>query len=294
MNFEFSKINLRLQDFINYYKEDLRRDKDLDPNREHNKISEVCRNFDEEEKLYFILLLTHFDNFKTANLFYHELNWASLCLIQKHEIAQLCSSFFEKTRSIGDHRRYFNCLPVKENCKLTKAQYTIEILINYRDVISNFGSQEDFFLTGRDRRFRLLFDRLSQVKHFHTRLPRWDHLERLSYADNYLILPDRLYLEIPTYSGPISGLFYLLSGERNKADINGHNFITKILPNYWNSSVNLASHIPPDASFETIIPILENWLIDNLRIQIPPTEQRATFIYDIESCLCNWQKRKFE
>ena len=49
--------------------EEFNKNKDIDSNRGHFELVKLCKNLDSEEKLFFILLSTHFDNNQTAQDF---------------------------------------------------------------------------------------------------------------------------------------------------------------------------------------------------------------------------------
>ncbi len=289
MRLNFPVVEKRLQRFATFDRKKLSDSRDQDPKREFNRLVEYCSNLEPEEKLFYVLLSTHFDNQTTAQALYEELTWTCLQKCHKTRLMKTCENFFKLHHIIGDHRRNFRCLTSERN-RISKAQYTADLLISYRKIVKEHECQTSFFEVGKNVDFAVLFKRMAQLRYFGGRLPRWDHIERLSYTHNYYVVPDRLYLEEPSYSGPIAGMIYLLLGERNKADKNAKKYISVTLPKQWNFQVDAAHQIPPDAKFKTIIPIVERWFIDRLKKLILPTEQRKTFMYDIESCLCQWQK----
>lgn len=292
MDFNFPLIKNRIESFVSFYLDEFKKSMDLDPNRGYSELVKLCNCLVTEEKLFFTFLSTHFDDNQTALNFYNKLTWGEFLNCTDSNIKDICECFFQKKCTIGDHRKYFRCLPYLKNGRKTKARYTEELLISYRNAIKGFGTQANFFSIGKKIEFPVLFERLAQIEHIHRRLPRWDHLESLTCTNQLFIYPDRLYLEVPTYSGPMAGFFYILSGRRNKADVEGRNYIIQILPRHWNSVNDSNYQIQSGASFENSIAKLEIWLINMLQKNIPIKYQRPTFIYDVESCLCNWQKGK--
>jgi len=292
MQFELENLNNRSKNFIDYFVANTSSDSD----RGHPFLQSMCKIFnDPEERLFFIFLSTHFDSPYVANEFYQKLNWNKIQQIDEIDIYRICKDYiseqkFTGERLIGDHRRYFRCLP-----KGRKVDYSAEILVSYRRVIREYDSQTTFFEVGNDKsEFDVLYQRMAQIAHFHPRLPRFDHLERLSRLNNFYVTPDRFYTEDST--GPLYGLTYLLFGKRLGKDSGiAKKSLVKSFPQIWNEQVGGKYVISNGADFKQIISLLELWIVDRVRNDEMLSLERQSnkgFIFDVESCLCNWQKRK--
>lgn len=258
-----------------------------DPNFELMEAN--CQTQNHEEKLFYIFMVTHFDSSKSAKDFYDKINWNYLIQSDTAEVLKICKEFFtEKGFIIGDHRRYFRCMK-----RGKKEEYTTEILESYKNTINKYGSQSQFFEIDSNPEFDTLYQRMKkEIAHFHTRLPRFDHLERVSRTHNFYTIPKRFYAEDAT--GPLDGLTYLFFGKPYRKDRNAiSEYLRKNFPDEWNPKVEENYQISPEASPEEVIQTLEQWTIDHVK-DSPPLSQRSNpaYIFDLESCLCNWQKRK--
>lgn len=246
-----------------------------------------CRYLEEEERLFYVLLATHFDSPDTAKDFYQKLTWKELQQGNENQYKERCRKFFNEKRLIGNHRRHFRCMRKEE-----KVKYTVEILNSYRKVIRQYGSQVDFFEINKNPVFDTLYHRMTEIAHFETRLPRFDHLERVSRTHNFYVIPDRFYSE--DSSGPLDGLTYLFFGKkyrRNKMIFDKY-FVQKF-PREWNSKVERKYQISPVLlTVKDAIQALERWAIGHAKEKIPLDKFNNDFVFDFESCLCNWQKRK--
>jgi hypothetical protein len=230
-----------------------------------------------------------------ADDFHQKVSWSKIQQIDEVGIRQVCEEYlFEKKFTgeylIGDHRRYFRCLPKNE-----KVDYSVKILNSYKKVIRRYGSQVAFFeIHNDDAEFDVLYQRMKDEKiaYFHPRLPRFDHLERVSRLHHFYVTPNKFYAEDAT--GPLYGLTYLLFGKRLGKDggITRRNLVNS-LPQIWNKQIGSKYAIPGKADFKRVIECLERWVVIHVRNwESLPSARRddPAFIFDIESCLCNWQK----
>lgn len=245
-----------------------------------------------EEGLFFVLMTTHFDSVELADLFLHRCNWDQLIKLPSSSIQKLCESFFGETHftgslQIGDHRKNFKCAT-----PLKKASETVRLLLDYRQTIGNFGSQAAFFEIGQNVvSFDLLYTRMkTTMPCFAQRLPRFDHLERLSRTHDFYCTPDRFYAE--DSSGPLYGLSQVAFGVRLGKDCNIRKTdIERDLPPLWNQSVTAEYRLPQGCTYRTIILIIEQWFIAQIQKLLPAKLiNDKAFMFDLESCLCNWQK----
>jgi hypothetical protein len=158
--------------------------------------------------------------------------------------------------------------------------------------MESHSSQAGFFEIGRqDVSFDLLYTRMKDAMPcFSPRLPRFDHLERLSRTHGFYCTPERFYAEDST--GPLFGLTLVVLGVRlgkdngtRKADIE------RDFPKMWDQSVPAEYRILQHARFRIIIANMERWFIDQVRQILPATlKEDKALVFDLESCLCNWQK----
>ena len=69
--------------------------------------------------------------------------------------------------------------------------------------------------------------------------------------------------------------------------------LVNTLPQIWNKQIGSKYAIPDKADFKQVIECLERWVVDRVRNwESLPSARRddKAFVFDIESCLCNWQK----
>lgn len=281
MKLDFGDVEKRMNDFVSYFSKSLFH---LDINFCSSQSN--CQNFVPEEKLFYIFLVTHFDSSHTAKDFYRKLNWKRLQKSNKNRIIKICDGFFSKKRLIGNHRRHFRCMKKKNRIK-----YTVKILESYKEIVRNYGSQVKFFEINKNPEFDVLYQRMTEIAHFHTRLPRFDHLERVSRAHNFYVAPKRFYSEDAT--GPLDGLTYLFFGKRYRKD--KQTFSRYFIGNFpleWNSKVDKKYRIHQRVNFKEVIERLEQWMIFHVKELLSQNKRNDAFVFDLESCLCNWQKRK--
>ena len=143
--------------------------------------------------------------------------------------------------------------------------------------------------------FDVLFNRMREIDPpFEPRLPRFDHLERLARTHNFFTVPTKFYAE--EASGPLDGLTYLLFGLRlSKNRRRLEDYLVKDFPKEWNSNpkVDKAYRVSEGTRLPEVLRMLEKWTIEQVRKSLPRKHQDAkSYIFDLESCLCNWQKRK--
>lgn len=292
MQLDWKELDHRLEKFVEYFVSTT----SPDSARAHPVLQSKCQSLDDpEERLFFILLATHFDSPYLADEFYDRLDWNKARQTSEATIRQICEEYIYDRRftgkyAIGDHRRYFRCLP-----KNKKVDYSVEILVSYRQVIGEYGSQAAFFGFGDGEvTFDTLYQRMKKIAHFHPRLPRFDHLERLSRLHNFYVTPDRFYAEVAT--GPLYGLTCLIFGKRLSKDSGiTKRDIVQVFPKIWNGQVGREYVIPKGADFNQVIARLEQWVIDHVKNHeaLPPEKRRDKgFVFDVESCLCDWQKGK--
>jgi hypothetical protein len=243
-----------------------------------------------EEKLFYLLLATHFNSARTAGEFYSILNWKRLLASSTLDLRRICTRFFHGPHSIGDHRRYFRCL---DGAK--KIDYTLEILQSYKQVVQSepYGSQACFFEVDGHPRFEVLYKRMFNIKHFHRRLPRFDHLERLARTHDFYFRPARFFAD-EDEGGPRDGVTYVVVGKRLRKE---KRKVTKYLvgkfTGEWNVAVGPKYRIPQAPTLGEVLRSLELWIIDQVRKRLPIKSRNAPgYVFDLESCLCNWQKGK--
>lgn len=292
MQLDLRDIDHRIKIFVDYFIANV----SSDPDRNLLALQSKCQTLnDSEEKLFFILLATHFDSPYLADEFYQILNWDSIQQVDEADIWQVCEEYifgkeFTGKYLIGDHRRYFRCLP-----KDRKVDYSAKILISYKQAIDRYGLQAAFFeIDNEDARFDVLYQKMQEIAYFHPRLPRFDHLERVSRLYNFYVVPDRFYAEDAT--GPLYGLTCLLFGKRLGKDSGiTKQYLVNTFPRIWNQQIGGNYIISDGADFKQIIVCLEQWAVNRVRNweSLPSVRRNdKAFVFDIESCLCNWQKGK--
>lgn len=280
MRLDFSTIEERMGEFLEYFKPE---DKSTD-----NFYISLSQK-DPEEGLFYLLLATHFDSSKSAKDF--KLKWKDLKKSSRIDLEQICEEFFDKKISIGGHRRHVSYMGKKE-----KINYTLKILESYKKIIWECGSQSQFFEIDEKPCFDKLYEKMKQIRNFKPRLPRWDHLEKLSRTHGLYITPKRIYVE--DSSGPRDGLTLLFFGERyRKMPKNRkkefHKYLIKDFPKHWNQKVEDDYKITRELNnWKEVIPYLEKWAIDKIWQRLPVDKRTRAYLFDLETCLCNWQKRK--
>jgi hypothetical protein len=167
----------------------------------------------------------------------------------------------------------------------------LDIQQKYYNLIG-YGTQAEFFEINANPEFETLYDKMAQISQLNSRLARFDHLENVSRAHNFYVIPTRFYSE--ESSGPLDGLTYLFIGKRYRQEKQAvKNFLVREFPQQWNNKVDEEYHIAERATFEEIIACLERWIINYVWEQLPVSKRdKKSFVFDLESCLCNWQKGK--
>ena len=243
-----------------------------------------------EDKVYRLFLETHFQSPESANKFNEMMSWEKLNNTKDFGIKKVCRDFFNQSKiKIGDHRRHINCMTPDK-----RAAYTFESLCSYKAVIKEHKSQRNFFKIDGNPDFDELFKRMIEIKHFETRLPRFDHLEKVSRTFNFYCTPNRFYVEDAT--GPLDGLTYLILGEKfrsNKARLK-EIVLSRYFITHWNSNVVKSKyHLSESESLKSTLQKMEQWTIDTVRQKLPKSQQsNPGFVFDLETNICNWQKRK--
>jgi hypothetical protein len=293
MQLDLENIDRRIERFVKYFADNI----SSDPDRNFRALRSRCDALDDpEEKLFFILLTTHFDSPYLADEFHKKVTWNKIQRIDEVSIRQVCKEYifvkqFTGEYLIGDHRRYFRCLSKDE-----KVDYSVKILASYKQAIKKYNSQAAFFeIHNITVDFEVLYDRMKdEIANFHQRLPRFDHLERVSRIHSFYVIPQRFYAEDAT--GPLYGLTCLLFGKRVGKDkgITRQDLIDT-LPPIWNKQIGSSYTIPDGADFKQVIACLERWVVNrvqNWETLLSEKRDDKAFVFDIESCLCNWQKGK--
>lgn len=287
MTFSLKSVEGRTLDFVDFFKNER-----LDKHKPRFEELEVnCQGKVSEEKLYYLFLVTHFDKDTSANTFYSAMNWQQVQKKDKSGIAKSCKRIMENGKiTIGGHRKHFNCLRTLEE----KIEWTATTIASYKDVIGKSESQEKFFEIGRNANFDDLYKKMEEIHSFKKRLPRFDHLERVSRTHHIYVAPERIYSE--DSSGPQDGITYIFFEKRlrklhGKKLAHFNKYLTQSFPKEWNKIINNKKYmIPSTAKKKEIIIILERWLRDRVGKLFPNNDK--TFIFDLESALCNYQKEK--
>lgn len=247
-----------------------------------------ARRLKGEERLFYLLLVTHFDSRDSAEALYSTLTWNDVRQDKAMGIRQAAREVFREPRRIGDHRRHFMAMPPAR-----RVSYTVEVIESYQQVMERYGSQAKFFETEGAPQFASLYERMREIEHFHTRLPRFDHLERLARTHNFYVVPDRFFAD-DNATGPLDGLTYLMFGVRYRKNRDTlRPYLLGDFPAQWNASVGIRCRVPARPQFRDIVRSLEEWTIDHIRGKLLPEKRRdPAYVFDLESCLCNWQKWK--
>jgi hypothetical protein len=251
------------------------------------KLLAIASKLTGEERLYYVFLTTHFDSSSTAREFHSVLDWNRLLASPKPTLREIIRTFFQRSRDIGNHRRHFKC--DKTDAKIS---FSLEILESYRTVMKKHGSQSQFFETNGRPDFEMLYDRMREIKHFHPRLPRFDHLERLARTHDFYIIPTRFFAA-DDKRGPRDGLTYLVLGKRLRRATGVTTYLVSEFPAKWNAATDPKYRICRTAGLGEVMTQLEIWTIDKVRKLLLPNQQnRPDYVFVLESCLCNWQKGK--
>lgn len=282
--FNFNDTTERLEDFVEYFKKT-----EVDCLNPCNEKDIKPSKTDTENKLYRLFLETHFQSQKSADKFIKVMSWEELNNTGDSLLRKACQDFFKQSDiKIGDHRKHFNCMKPDK-----RASYTFEVLSSYKALTKRHGSQSEFFEIGKCPDFDVLYKRMGEINHFDTRLPRFDHLEKVSRNFNFCCTPNRFYVEDAT--GPLYGLTYLILGQKFR---NGKTSLEEILLNSdfiinWNSNVKSKYQLTNTESLDSTLQIMERWTIDMVRQKLPKSQQsNPAFVFDLETNICNWQKRK--
>lgn len=268
------KLSQNLCDFSDYFCNNYEKES-------NNKDFEELQKFflkinDLEERIFFIFLATHFDSVESAKNLYVKLSWKDMLLLNYDLLFDIVGPFFNTHHRIGDHRRFFNC-------KKDKIQFTCEVLQTYKEFIGKYGSQNNFFKTGDSPIFDILYNDMSEIKSFERRLPRFEHLERMSLCFNFYLKPQRFYIE--DSSGPLDGLYHLLFKKKPKAKD-----LSQFLGEWNKSETGMDYTISLSIKKKELFIKLEQWLIKTIKERQPDLAKKPDFIFNLESCLCNWQK----
>lgn len=278
--FDIKQMESRFKDFLGFMR------KPREACNDFTVLRNACEKLEGEEALFLAFLDTHFHSLQTAEDFRRELSWKKLLQFNKADMHSGCKRFFKTKRKIGDHRRYFRCLSL-----VRKIEYTVKTLQSYRETMRDSGSQKAFFEFGERPKFDCVYQKMSRIFSFSRRLPRFDHLERLVQAFKWSATPERFYAE--EASGPLSGLTYLVIGRRYGKDKRViRQYLKTNFPDEWKAQVGSQFAIQSNASFSEVIQILEQWFIQRVKQELPYRAKHDAFVFDLETCLCNWQKRK--
>lgn len=265
--------------------------KAVDPYGQFESFMNIICDMSTEEALWYTLLFSVFDSVNTGKEFYDLLSWEEFLCTSKSELHKLISKFFDDKRYIGGHRKYFLCMPREK-----RTNELLEILISYRNIVLAYDSHSAFYgLDDEGITFGDIYDRLGNVYGFHTRLIRFDHIERISKAFGTYLVPERMMIE--GTSGPQDGLLYLMSGiDYGKLDREcKSDFREYICCSEFRSELNaqVGCTVVGDCamSFEDVVVAMEIWLINEIckRLNV----QKSAVVFELESALCNWQKENY-
>lgn len=283
-NLSSKDITGRLQDFVEYYKKT--EVNDLNPCKENFFKTSKSKI---EDELYRLFLETHFQSPESATMFIELMNWNTLNNYGVSEIKRVCKNFFEQPNiKIGGHRKHFVCMTPSK-----RATYTSEVLTSYKAVIKKYKTQRNFFEIDGSPDFDDLYKRMLEINHFETRLPRFDHLEKVSRTFDFYCYPTRFYVEDAT--GPLDGVTYLILGKKfrtKKSRLKGI-VLSKNFVKEWNSLVRTRYRLTDEETPDSTLRKMEQWTIETVRQSLPKSQRcNPGFVFDLETNICNWQKRK--
>jgi len=268
--------------------------KAVDPLEQFSRIAEIVDDIeDDEEALWYLLLCSIFDSADTGLEFYDALSWQDVAGLNASALRDMIYNFFNlQKRYIGGHRKHFLCMNIE-----SRVSYMAEMITLYISIIQEFGSQRAFWgLEDPDISFEIMYKRLGAMPGFHTRLFRYDYIERVSRTFDVYLVPKRLMTE--GTSGPLDGLLRLLFGidygnmdRQCKKDFRDY-IVSDVFFEQWNAFVNYLPNYSIIANdFASIIAVLERWLIGIISINYGLGS--PILVYELESALCNWQKKNF-
>jgi len=134
---------------------------------------------------------------------------------------------------------------------------------------------------------------MKEIKTFDTRLPRFDHLENFCCANKFYCTPKRFYVE-DDKSGPRDGdgLIFLIMGERYRKNKQVKEYLlSDDFSRNWNT--NVISKYSISQSIKSALQKLEQWTIETVKKMVKKNQsENPAFVFDLETNLCNWQKRK--
>lgn len=283
MVLDFREIETRVKEVARLVNRELR-----DPHPRWGELVSCVQGFSPEEKLFFLFLATHFDDRGTAQRLHERLPWDKFVYLPVSDIMRIFENFFQEPRKIGDHRRYLMAMKPSR-----RRDYTVEVLKAYREAVNQCGSQAEFFEIDKNPDFASLYKRMGErIQPFHTRLPRFDHLERLARTHGFYVVPDRFYADDAT--GPRDGLTLLIVGQRyrrNRGQLTP--YLTQELQRQWNATVDPEYRIPSRPTLKQVIVALELWVIDRVRKELASdVRNHPAYVFALESWLCEWQKHK--
>jgi len=118
-------------------------------------------------------------------------------------------------------------------------------------------------------------------------------LEKLCRANKFYCTPKRFYVE-DDKSGPRDGLTFLIMGERYRKNKQVKEYLLSVdFSRNWNANVISKYSIAHGESIKSVLQTLEQWTIENVKKNLKKNQQgNPAFIFDLETNLCNWQKRK--
>jgi hypothetical protein len=253
--------------------------------REWRELVKFASMLKGEEKLFYVFLATHFASVQTAKAFHAIVDWNTLLGSSGKTLYEPTSRFFHHRGEIGDHRRYFRCMNLED-----KITFTVEVLEGYKAAIQAYGSQAQFFVTGGQPDFEIIYERMRAIRHFDGRLPRFDHLEGLARTHGFYIVPTRFFAA-DDKGGPRDGLTYLVLGLRLRRTKGLSKYLVTRFPDEWNATVDVKYRIPRGTDLADVLTALELWCIDQVRERLPkPQQKRPAYVFVLESCLCGFQK----
>jgi len=270
---------------------------------ESKKEAQYCDQFrskllsiDPEEAIYALFWATFFDCFGSGLRLAEALPWNVAKDADSDDLGSRLSGIFETERlsersKFGDHRRYI---------ALHKGlgpiwQYALMCAERWKEAVVDAGDQKQLIGLGQNETWSQLWDRLGRIKPpFHRRLPRWDFLERASRLWSDLPEPDGMYIE---GAGPEKGLIWLFFGDSVPKTEGCRVFRqhqAMILAD-WNDGVSPKMQLAAGIAYERFRGALEKWTIEFVRRNGEPSIVNGRyFLFNLESCICNIQKRRFK